>query len=44
MRDEPYQVKEEGSLNDSFTPENDSKQSAEKFKDERVEPEAPQEL
>lgn len=31
-------------MSDSFTPDNDSKQSAEKFKDERVEPEAPQEL
>ena len=44
-REEPYQqLKDERSINDSFTPEDDSKQSIEKFKEERVEPEAPQEL
>ena len=48
IRDEPYEQKKEESCEvDSFTPENESKiskASVQRFKEERVEPEAPQEL
>ena len=47
VKAEPYEpMKEESCDVDSFTPENESisKASAQRFKEERAEPEAPKEL
>ena len=48
IKDEPYEPMKEVSCEaDSFTPENESKiskASAQRFKEERAEPEAPKEL